>query len=159
MSLNARGKKSYTLKMLCYKLELYTLEVMFITPKGITGCFLLYVCLLLSVLQCVFVLPHQLDTLQSEGLSLQRHKYCTSAEQSQRAERAQSSEYSCSQKVLAEKGFPLVTDCSCEDTWLITAPRRQEMESVFIEDVDTFIFKLFDINLNYCYYDLVYNFL
>lgn len=33
------------------------------------------------------------------------------------------------------------------------------MESVFIEDVDTFIFKLFDINLNYCYYDLVYNFL
>lgn len=29
-----------------------------IIPKGITGCFCLYVCLLLSVLQCVFVLPH-----------------------------------------------------------------------------------------------------
>lgn len=62
-------------------------------------------------------------------------------------------------KYLQKKGFPLVTDCSCEDTWLITAPRRQEMGSVFIEDVDTFIFKLFDINLNYCYYDLVYHFL
>lgn len=33
-------------------------DVYIITPKGITGCFRLYVCLLLSVLQCVFVLPH-----------------------------------------------------------------------------------------------------
>lgn len=33
-------------------------DVYIITPKGITGCFSLYVCLLLSVLQCVFELPH-----------------------------------------------------------------------------------------------------
>lgn len=33
-------------------------DVYIITPKCITGCFSPYVCLLLSVLQCVFVLPH-----------------------------------------------------------------------------------------------------
>jgi len=61
--------------------------------------------------------------------------------------------------VFAEKGFRLVIDNSCEDTWLITAPRHPEMGSVFIDDMDTYIRKLFDINLNYSYCNSVYYFL
>lgn len=89
---------------------------------------------------------------------MQTHEYCTSPEQSHRAERGYSCEYRYSQKVFAEKGFPLVIDSRCEDTWLITAPGHQSMGSVFIEDADAFICKLFDIKLNYCYYNSVYYF-
>lgn len=62
-------------------------------------------------------------------------------------------------KVFAEKGFRLVIGRSCGDTWLIAAPRHPERGSVFVENVDAFICELFDINLNYCYYNSVYYFL